>query len=100
MRTNCSLRPDEVRDGEVRDDDECVVCIASIAPVASRKRLYPAPRATNFTWGSVWARLGSKISGNCPRMARASGFDGCVFECNGVECDEDPEKVRSGEAGS
>src|SRR5258708_31065732 len=84
MRTNCSVPPD----GDF-DRGWGPVCNARTAPVGSRKRLYPAPRARNFTLGSAWPWLGSKINGNCPRIARALGF----------ACAEDLEEVGIGETG-
>ena len=95
MRTNGSLCADADN-----DNDECAVCTASTAPAGSRNRLYPAPRARNFTLGSAWPWLASKISGNCPRMARGSGFECSGFECSGFECSEDLEELGIGEAGS
>src|SRR5260370_26984101 len=89
MRTNCSLPPD----GDF-DRDWGAACNARTAPVGSRKRLYPAPRARNFTLESACPRLGSKINGSCPRIARALGFE-CAEDLE----EEDLEEVGIGETG-
>ena len=43
----------------------------STASLAVRKRVWPRPRERNFTWGSVWPRLGSNRRGSETQAARA-----------------------------
>src|SRR5438876_2978704 len=50
-------------------------CSASADSVGVRNRLYPGPRARNFTRASAWPTFGSKDRGSRPYVRARDAFD-------------------------